>query len=438
MATLFKRIILILVSAAALLGLLYLAQRILMPKYVNELKDGALIREYYKQNEKHDIIFIGDCEAYTGFIPSVLKEEYGLSSFVRGSAAQRIWQSYYLLAETFEYETPGAVVFSVYGAVHDKVEKEEYNRLLFDGMKNSKYKYAAIRESMTEGESLISYVFPLLRYHSRWNRLTKDDLKYAFDTPLISDNGYLGHEEVKAAEYIPEPKPLSDYSLPDVSMEYLEKMYELCKKHDTQLILVKTPVLYPYWYPEWDAQIKEFADSKGITYYNYLERIDEIGLDFTKDTYDGGQHLNDSGAGKLTRYFGDQMINGDRLGFSAFLDGITLKPGEVFDKEAVKNELLGTFTDDSCAFDASDIIYSYADFVVTVSEEGIIREVRFTTDKYKTAEGISLGMGEKDVEERYKDIKKENGEMLLKKGDTELVFVLDKDEIISIEYRSAL
>ncbi|MBQ4288801.1 MAG: SGNH/GDSL hydrolase family protein, partial [Clostridia bacterium] len=40
-----------------------------------------------------------------------------------------------------------------------------------------------------------------------------------------------------------------------------------------------------------------------LKYYNLTERIDEIGLDFQKDTYDAGIHLNLSGSRKLSSYF---------------------------------------------------------------------------------------------------------------------------------------
>ena len=37
---------------------------------------------------------------------------------------------------------------------------------------------------------------------------------------------------------------------------------------------------------------------------NLLAAQEEIGLDFTTDTYDGGLHLNLAGAEKLSHYFG--------------------------------------------------------------------------------------------------------------------------------------
>lgn len=37
-----------------------------------------------------------------------------------------------------------------------------------------------IKASMTDEENFVDYIFPLLRYHSRWSELTKDDVKHIF------------------------------------------------------------------------------------------------------------------------------------------------------------------------------------------------------------------------------------------------------------------
>ena len=93
--------------------LLWLVQGLLMPKYMTESLEGNLIAEYYEEYGDNDVIFIGDCEVYEGFVPATLFEEYGITSYVRGSSQQTVWQSYYILEETLERETPKAVVFNV-------------------------------------------------------------------------------------------------------------------------------------------------------------------------------------------------------------------------------------------------------------------------------------------------------------------------------------
>lgn len=283
---------------------LALLQRLLTPKYTDGIIEGALIAEYYEEEKDHDVIFIGDCEVYENFSPAVLWKEYGINSYIRGSAQQLIWQSYYLLEDTLRYETPEVVVFNVLAMQYDEPQKEAYNRMTLEGMKWSVSKVKSIYASMTSKEKFEDYLFPILRYHSRWSELNAGDLENMFDSPKVSHNGYYMRVDVKAAENIPEPRPLGDYQFGKNAYLYLDKMVKLCEEKGIQLILIKAPSLYPHWYDQWETQMEEYAEAHGLLYLNFLECIDDIGLDFQKDTYDAGLHLNLSGAEKLSSYFG--------------------------------------------------------------------------------------------------------------------------------------
>lgn len=292
------------VSAAIVLGSLYLLQRLLLPKYVTDVIEGALIAEYYEEEKDHDVIFIGDCEVYENFSPQVLWEEYGINSYIRGSAQQLIWQSYYLLEDTLRYEEPDVVIFNVLSLKYNEPQKEAYNRMTLEGMRWSVPKVKSILASMTEEENFLDYVFPLLRYHSRWSELSGADVDYLFRTEKVSHNGYYMRVDVKPAENVPQGRVLADYKFGENACSYLEKMAALCRERGIELILIKAPSLYPYWYDEWEAQVEEFAEENKLRYINFLELTEETGLDFSTDTYDAGLHLNLSGAEKVTRYLG--------------------------------------------------------------------------------------------------------------------------------------
>ena len=147
---------------------------------------------------------------------------------------------------------------------------------------------------MTEEENFLEYVFPILRYHSRWNELTEDDLKYFWKRDKVTHNGYYMRVDALPARDVPEGKVLADYNFGE----------KLCEENGVELVLVKAPSLYPYWYDEWDGQMEDYAKEHNLKYYNFLKAADEIGLDFDTDTYDAGLHLNLSGAQKLSSYFG--------------------------------------------------------------------------------------------------------------------------------------
>ena len=294
----------IILTAVLLLGL---AQALLQPKYMTVSKEGALIAEYYNEsNLSHDVLFIGDCEVYEGFTPPTLWEEYGITSYIRGSAQQLAWHSYYLLEEMLTYETPKVVVFNVLALKYGEPQSEAYNRLNLDGMKLSASKLRAILASMTEEESFASYLFPLLRFHSRWKELSAEDFRYWFHRDTVSHNGYLMQTEIRGGRSEITPVPLTDPSLPKASMEYLEKMRALCEEKGVTFVLIKAPTndWKYHWYDEWDAQIQDYAQQHRLHYYNFIPLCEEIGIDWSTDTYDVGAHLNVYGAEKLTSYFG--------------------------------------------------------------------------------------------------------------------------------------
>lgn len=290
------------------LGLLWFLQKLLVPKYQTGIVEGSMIEEYYKDPSDHEVIFIGDCEIYENFSTITLWEEYGITSFMRGSAQQLIWNSYYLLEDTLRYETPKVVVFNVLSLKYNEPQSEAYNRMSIDGMEWSMAKVNNILASMTEEEHFIEYVFPLLRYHGRWSELTDDDFEHLFSKELVTHNGYYMRVDTKPQGEFPSPRPLTDYTLGEKAMEYLQKMADLCEEHGVELVLIKAPTEYPHWYEQWDAQVVDFAEENDLVYINYIPLQEEIGLDMSQDTYDAGLHLNTQGAEKMSRYFGQWLV----------------------------------------------------------------------------------------------------------------------------------
>lgn len=295
--------------------ILALLQALLVPKYMTVTPEGAMISEYYDCAEGNDVIFIGDCEVYESFSPITLWNEYGIASFIRGSAQQTIWQSYYLMEETFRYETPKVMVFNVLSMKYDTPEstgnpqrREAYNRMTLDGMRWSDCKWKSILASLTseekEKEAMVTYLFPLLRYHDRWSKLTEEDIVYWLKRDRVTDNGYLMQTGIKPADEPYLSAPIADYSFGNNSWAYLDKMTALCKEKGTQLVLIKAPSLYPVWWWEWDQQISEYAQNHDLLYINMLEFQQEIGIDWSRDTYDAGLHLNVFGAEKTAAWFG--------------------------------------------------------------------------------------------------------------------------------------
>jgi len=278
---------------------------LLQPKYMDDLVEGSMLSQYYEEAGNHDVIFVGDCEVYANFTPMELYRSRGITSYIRGSSQQLLWQSYYVLKETFDYETPKIVVFNVNAMRYAEPVSEAFNRLTIDKMRWSEEKVGIIQASMTEEEDFLSYVFPILRYHSRFDELTTEDFEFLFSRKDTTWNGHLVNQEIKPVGTLPTKRRLPDYSFGEICWEYLDKMRLLCEENGAELILIKAPSVYPYWYEEYDEQIQRYADEHGLSFYNFLDYVEEIGIDYNTDTYDGGLHMNLAGATKLSQFFAD-------------------------------------------------------------------------------------------------------------------------------------
>lgn len=302
-----KKIVSVILSTAVFVTAFFGLQRLVEPKYADDILEGSFIREYYDDQTPHDVIMVGDCEVYENFSPVELWRDYGITSYIRGSAQQLIWQSYYLLEDTLRYEKPKVVIYNVQSLVHNEPQREEYNRMTLDGMRWSTSKVQSIRASMTEDEQFLDYVFPILRYHDRITQLKKNDFIYYIKHRKITHNGYyMRVDQYPFEEPLEEEEP-EDYTFGDNAMSYLDRMMALCKKEGIQLVLVKAPSLSPVWYDEYEEQVKAYAKENDLLYINYLDLADELGIDYETDTYDGGLHMNLYGAEKLSRHLGSVL-----------------------------------------------------------------------------------------------------------------------------------
>ena len=308
-----KTILPVVAVILAFIALFSLVSAILSPKYATDLVEGSMLSQYYREDKNHDVIFLGDCEVYANFSPLELYRENGITAYVRGSSQQLLWQSYSVLEETLTYETPKAVVFNVNAMRYGEPVKEEFNRLTIDKMRWSKQKIDIIQSSMTEDETFISYVFPILRYHSRFDKLTAEDFTYLFKSKDNTHNGHLINQNIKPVGKLPAKRKLANYEFAPICYEYLEKITALCKEKGIELILIKAPSLYPYWYEQYDAQVTEFSQKHDLAYYDFTKAIEDIGLDFQTDTYDAGLHLNLAGAQKLSRYFANILTESHHI-----------------------------------------------------------------------------------------------------------------------------
>ena len=72
--------------------------------------------------------------------------------------------------------------------------------------------------------------FSAFALSSRWSELSSDDIKYMFNKPKVTSNGYLMQVGVRPVTTVPKVSPLANYTFSDRNYEYLDKIKDLCNK----------------------------------------------------------------------------------------------------------------------------------------------------------------------------------------------------------------
>ncbi len=122
-------------------------------------------------------------------------------------------------------------------------------------------------------------------------------------------------------------------------------------------------------------------------------------------------------------------------------DGMEISVNENI--ESVVNKLgepIAYYEAASCAFDGMDKFYTYSSFQLdTYPKDGkdMLASIYFKDDLVKTTEGISLYMTKADMIKAYGEATTVNGnEYIYEKGNGRLYFIIEDEEIISIEYQT--
>ena len=277
-------------------------------------EDNLCPRYYDYPKDTFDVTFLGSSFGMYAIYPMELYRDFGIASYNLCTGNQSIEASYYLARESIEKDHPSLIVMDCNMAwIGQETMQAEYIHYITDTMPYlSGNRLEIIRSLSEEGEDQLPLLFPLVAYHSRWQELTYEDfLPQAKE--LVYGCKVQGRVEV--AKPFKEPKKVEGLTLPDVSLNYLNKIVELCKENDTELLLMNIPVLgknkffdQAGYNTRWTAaqEVKKFAEQNDVPYLDYFGKWEEMGFRIENEAMDG-EHFNRWGAGRFTKILGNYM-----------------------------------------------------------------------------------------------------------------------------------
>ena len=248
------------------------------------LRNKAVYRIKREAEDTVDIVMLGDSLSFSGFTPMVLWGEYGYTGFVCGQPGQKIWEAEDLLRIVLKTQSPKVVILETNG--------------LFNGQ-TGRFNW---RDTIDPWVNYCTNRMPVFRTHDIWKSFVigkeyaEDHFKgYAF---RVAVEPYEGGDYMQKTD-VREPLAKASYL-------HIKHIMDLCRENGAALILVSMPSPVNYSYARHNA-VSDFAEEFSIPYIDMNLAADGIGIDWDTDSLDHGEHVNLSGAEKVTKYLGEYL-----------------------------------------------------------------------------------------------------------------------------------
>ena len=276
-----------------------------------------------------DVLNIGSSLCDVSITPLELYRDYGITCYNMGRDMQTRAEAYYAVKTALRKNKIKVLLW----------ETDNLCRLL----DKDQDEYTPYREELAE---FYRYHFPILRYHSFWKYWlngTKHSeyfkgylVRKEIEKPLLEDildeedteegqnqdNGS-SHESQNGNEndisFIHAKRLRAKVALKDqlkfkrYQMHAFKEIYNLCRANGIKLVLYSTPSLRFYPTRRRHDAVAELARKYGIDYLDGNFDEYKIGIDWNRDSFDEGGHLNLYGTRKMTKYLAEYLINSCNL-----------------------------------------------------------------------------------------------------------------------------
>lgn len=277
-------------------------QRLLMKKWLDDQNATYMWEEFHSLEEDTvDVLFMGTSHVHEGIDPMYIYENSGITTYTLSGSQARFDTTYLALKEALKTQSPKILFLDMSAIQYDKQLREAKIHLITDHISLPLDKIELVRNSEDEELTMLDVLFPLFRFHSRWNEIKASDFQYAtgdLDTTYTRGH-YVDYTTITSEFHFYDEDGMTS-GITDRDRSYLDRLVALCEENDIELIMYKLPA--PYWSLSLSESATEIAAEYGLEFWEMYYEFDEIGLDVTTDFRDATDHLNQYGAEKISSY----------------------------------------------------------------------------------------------------------------------------------------
>jgi len=277
---------------AGFLVIMILTSLVLQPKNVRKELDvnkQAAKRISTEKKDTIDVLVLGDSESYSSISPMEIWRDYGYTSYICGAPAQMLSDSYNFLELAIKNQSLKLVILET----------------------NAVYRTFGVQKDIASAVfNSAEFIMPVFEYHNRWKVLSAKDF---FTRPK-----FINCNDMKGFNYRPKINAWSGDNymyettecaeIPKISEHFLEKIKALCDENGIEFLLLSSPSATNWNYEKHNG-IQKYIEGNDIKYLDLNLKTDIIKIDWNTDTLDKGDHLNFTGAKKVSSYLGQYIQN---------------------------------------------------------------------------------------------------------------------------------
>ncbi len=274
--------------------------------------NGVRLRGFYKEDKNSlDVVLLGSSEVYCSFNAPEFYKQTGVTSYPYSYECNPVTLWSYQLDEILRRQTPKVLIVELNGAAYDDdmLYKEASVRYMADCMQSQKAKWDMVSRYGTEEK--LSYFFPIMKYHSRWDQMEHlQRIKLYIGMDLRGYSYLKGSFTHTTAEKLPpewtDYDPEARRDLNPVAEECLIEFLDKCKASGIEHVLF---VRFPHQETDNGAiealerynRAADIAAEYGYEYVNLDEYCDDCGIEIETDFYNR-DHMLLSGQKKFTDF----------------------------------------------------------------------------------------------------------------------------------------
>lgn len=298
-------------AALFVLGFLFILRTVTYVIRTNGDVKDRFVGFYAEEKDTIDVIMVGSSPVYPTYSAPKLYGEHGIVAYPLSSNSQRPKAIRYLIREALKTQDPSLFIIELRMFTMPDEEWEEnmvFTRGVTDNMKYSLNRIQAINALVSNKEERYTYYFDIFKYHSNWKTLFLPSQLVCWDyeeaDPLkgLAIKTGVGPTELKDMSYVTEAQAPTDEQV-GVLYDLLDYLGET----DKQVLFIISPYVMEEAAKAQYNYIIPIIEEAGYDVLDLNEHVEEIGIDFSMDTYDYGSHVNALGEAKCTAFLGKYL-----------------------------------------------------------------------------------------------------------------------------------